>query len=84
MTISVGNNFYDPASVTVTTGSTVTWSWASGGSHTVTFEDGQGSSAVQSSGEINRTFNVSGNFRFRCTLHSTNYSSGMVGSVVVQ
>jgi plastocyanin len=50
----------------------------------VTFEDGQGSSSVQNSGQIDRTFNTVGNFRFRCTVHSGNFTSGMVGSVMVQ
>jgi plastocyanin len=84
VTIRVRDNFYDPASVTVSAGSTVTWMWASAGSHSVTFEDNQGSSAIQNSGEIDRTFNVPGTFRFRCQVHSSNFTAGMIGSVVVQ
>ena len=52
--------------------------------HSVTFEDGQGGAPVQSSGAIDRTFNTAGTFRFRCTVHSGNFTSGMIGSVIVQ
>ena len=78
------DNFYDPANLTVSVGATVTWTWMSGGSHSVTFEDGQGSAPVQNTGTLDRTFNTAGTFRFRCTVHSGNFTSGMIGSVMVQ
>jgi len=37
-TVTVGNNFYSPATLSVATGTTVTWQWADGDvQHTVTF-----------------------------------------------
>ena len=78
------DNFYSPSSVTVTVGTTVTWTWTGFGSHSVTFEDGLGSSGVQNTGQIDRTFNTVGTFRFRCTVHSGNFTSGMIGSVKVE
>ena len=78
------DDFFDPASIMVTSGSTVTWTWRGGNIHNVTFEDGQGSAGDQSSGTHSRTFGAAMTFRYRCTNHSTSFTSGMVGSVIVQ
>jgi plastocyanin len=83
--VSVRNDFFDPATVTRSPGSNVVWAWNSGGTqHNVTFEDGMGSSATQGSGTHSRTFASAGTFRYRCTIHSGDFDSGMVGSVEVQ
>ncbi len=82
--VSVRNDFFDPADVTRGTG-TVVWAWNSGGrGHNVTFEDGIGNSTTQGSGTHSRTFSAAGTFRYRCTIHSSDFNSGMVGSVEVQ
>jgi hypothetical protein len=73
-----------PAPPPPSRGSEVTWTWRGGTQHNVTFEDGNGSSSSQTSGTHDRTFSATGTFRYRCTLHSGNFTSGMVGSVVVQ
>lgn len=52
--------------------------------HNVTFEDGQGSSTTKMSGTHDRAFPGTGTFRYRCTIHSTSFTSGMVGAIVVQ
>ena len=62
---------------------TVTWTWRGSDTHNVTFEDGQGSSGTQVSGTHGRQFPTAGTFRYRCTIHSTTFTSGMVGSVRV-
>jgi plastocyanin len=82
--VDVKDNFFDPSSITVTGGTTVTWTWRGSGTHNVTFEDGQGSSLSQASGSHSRTFGTTGTVRYRCTIHSSSFTSGMVGSVVVQ
>jgi hypothetical protein len=81
--ISVSSNQFNPSQLTVSTGTTVTWNFQSG-PHNVTFQDNQGSSGDQSSGSHDRTFNAAGTFRFRCTRHSSDFTSGMSGSIVVQ
>jgi plastocyanin len=80
----VEDSQYDPTSVTIARGSTVTWTWQGALQHSVTFEDGVGSANLRTSGTLDRTFNTAGTFRFRCTAHSSTFSGGMVGSVVVQ
>ena len=82
--VSVCDNFFAPAASTIAVGATVTWTWRGANQHNVTFEDGQGSSATQTSGTHARTFPASGTFRYRCTIHSTDFNTGMVGSVTVQ
>ncbi|MGE0554079.1 MAG: plastocyanin/azurin family copper-binding protein [Gemmatimonadales bacterium] len=80
----VRDNRFDPVAVSVGASSTVTWTWRGINTHNVTFEDGQGSSTTKTAGTHQRAFGSAGTFRYRCTIHSTNFDSGMVGSVVVQ
>ena len=80
--VSVGNNFFNPANVTINVNDQVTWTWSAGSfSHNTT---GPGtpplwSSPTQSSGTFSRVFTTAGTFAYRCTLHI-----GMNGSVTVQ
>lgn len=76
--VSVQNDFFSPPNIQVAVGTTVTWTWNSGGNlHNVTFADA--ASGNLGSGTFTRTFNTAGTFAFHCTLHS-----GMTGSVLVQ
>lgn len=52
-------------------------------SHDVTFEDG-GAVTPAVWGLASRTFSASGTYRYRCTLHSTSFTEGEVGSVTVR
>jgi len=79
-TVTVGNNCFSPAALSVAAGTTVTWSWAAGAvEHNVTFDDGQ-SSATQSSGSFPRTFSAAGAYPYHCTIHG---AAAMSGSVTV-
>jgi len=82
--VDVRDNLFSPSAVTVTREATVTWTWRGSDIHNVVFEDGQGSSTQKASGTHARTFAGAGAFRYRCTLHSTSFTSGMVGSVQAQ
>jgi plastocyanin len=76
--VSVQNDVFSPPNIQVAVGTTVTWTWNSGGNlHNVTFADT--SSGNLGSGTFTRTFNTAGTFAFHCTLHP-----GMTGSVLVQ
>lgn len=81
-TITVTNNNFTPSSVTVRTGSTVTWTWNSSNvAHNVNF-GGAGGAPTNipntTSGSVDRTFDQAGVFNYQCTLHA-----GMTGSVTV-
>jgi plastocyanin len=77
----VQDNEYNPATVNITTGTTVVWTWASGNynQHSVTFNDGVTSSTSKMSGTHSRTFQSAGTFSYYCDVHGTT----MAGSVVV-
>jgi plastocyanin len=68
---------------TVAVNTTVTWTWQGGANHTVTFQDGP-ASALQASGTYTRTFGTAGTYAYRCTVHSSNFTTGMVGTIVVR
>ena len=83
-------NLFDSANVTVPAGRTVAWLFgecASARAHNVTFEDDPDpptSSPTQYPVRHFRTFATPGVYRYRCTLHSTDFTHGEVGTVVVQ
>lgn len=79
MQVSVGDNFYNPSSVTVSVGDTVVWTWMGANQHTVTFDDGPGSS-TQASGSFQRVFTAAGTFPYHCLVHGV----AMSGTVIVQ
>ena len=75
-----------PTSVTSTASHRVIiWGFA-GGPHNVTWEDATAPSGDRSSGTYQRDFTgvATGIKRFRCTIHSTSFTVGMVGQVDVQ
>jgi plastocyanin len=83
-TVRVNSNNFSPVQVTPDTTGTVVWVWNSGGTaHNVTFEDAITGSGNKTSGTFSHTFSADGSYRYRCTNHSTNFTSGMAGVVVV-
>jgi plastocyanin len=73
-------NSFDPKSVTITRGGTVTWTFAT--LHNVTFDTqgAPGNIADKSSGAAALTFPNAGTFNYHCTIHG----QGMNGTIVVQ
>jgi plastocyanin len=77
--VTVQNNYFDPAAVTVHAGNSVLWVWP-GSVHNIAFFDpdapgGCGNLVV---GDCQRTFNTIGTYSYTCTLHA-----GMDGQVNV-
>lgn len=78
--VTVANNNFTPRCTTVATGTTVTWTWDSGGQvHNVTFPAGA-SSSDQGSGTFQRAFPAAGTFTYQCTIHG----ASMSGEIRVQ
>lgn len=78
-------HLFSPDSVAVQAGESVGWDW-SGVVHSVVFEDHP--SPPVSSVELHRrrhlrTFDAPGTYRYRCTVHSSDFEDGMVGRVIV-
>jgi plastocyanin len=72
---------FNPASVTIARGGTVTWTNGLNESHNVIFAQAAGAPAnvpEHTSGSNSRTFSSSGTFNYQCTIHP------MAGQVVVQ
>lgn len=77
--ITVGSNFFSPASQTINAGDTVVWTWQSG-VHNVTFPTNALASAnLGPTSTFTTTFNTPGTFAYVCTLHF-----GQTGTITVQ
>jgi plastocyanin len=78
-----GAAVFSPATQTLASKKPVTFIWG-GGPHNVTWEDNAPASGDKSSGTYTRDFTTAfGAYRFRCTIHSLDYSNGMVGQINV-
>jgi plastocyanin len=79
--VTVRDNFFQAASVTVSrgaTGATVRWTWAGSTLHNVTFDAGAPHSPSRSSGTFSRTFSNTGEFTYFCSIHGRSVMSGVV------
>ena len=93
--VTLVNSTFSPNSITVPSGTTVTWKWndCSGGdgygggnqtcvTHQIAFDDGSGlKSESQDQGTFSRMFASKGTFKYHCVIHQ---AIGMTGQVVVQ
>jgi len=93
--VKLTTDAFTPTHITVSKGSTVTWTWDSctnspdpygygGGTttcvaHNVAFDDGT-TSGTQSTGTFTRQFAATGTFKYHCSIHGT----AMSGEVDVQ
>ena len=79
VTVSITDNVFTPASVTVPRNRAVRWTNNGGTAHTVTADDASfESNSIAPGGTFQRTFTVAGTFGYHCTIHP-----GMTGSVTV-
>ena len=82
-TVTIADNAFGPAAVTVSPGGTVTWIWAGVNQHNVQWASGPGTlpagSTTQASGTpYTVTFSDVGTYQFQCSVHSN-----MSGTVFV-
>ena len=83
MSVTIRDFFFDPASILVSSGAMVTWTWAGNSSHNVTFASSQ--VATPSDTQATGTFQVvmptaAGEYTYQCSIHP----SQMNGTVTVQ
>lgn len=80
--MTVSNDRFDPSAISITKGTTVTWTWSSDAvTHNVTFSDSNisGSDNLGAGATFSKTFPNAGTFSYHCTLHA-----GMSGTITVQ
>lgn len=83
--VAVGNDFFQPTSITVTAGTTVTWTWNAGAaSHSVQSLGSPSfmSSSIMAGGGSTYSvkFNTPGTYQYDCAVHGV----AMSGTVIVQ
>ena len=86
LSVSIVDNAFNPANGPLLSGGQVTWTWNGSLMHNVTFEDSVTNSTTKTTGTHQRTFPTvtsSTTFRYRCTVHAANFTTGMVGQIVV-
>jgi plastocyanin len=74
-TVSMGDNFYSPASVSIAVGDTVTWSNNGQAQHSATANNGSFDTGVFGpGGSRSHTFTRAGTFSYFCTVHGQSQS----------
>jgi len=78
--IGISGFAFNPATIRIAKGTTVTWTQKDSTKHSATSDDGVFDSPLLSKGETySRTFNEAGTFEYHCTPHSS-----MKGKVIVE
>jgi plastocyanin len=78
--VSIVNMSFSPASLTVTAGTTVTWTNNDNMTHTVTADDNSFDSGNITIGtKFSKVFSTAGTYTYHCTIHPT-----MKGSIIVK
>ncbi len=81
-TVNLTDYAFNPPSLTITRGTTVTWNNTSGLAHTSTSDNGAWDTGnIAAGSSATTTFNTAGTFSYHCTYHA---AMGMVGSITVQ
>ncbi|HET7001380.1 MAG TPA: cupredoxin family copper-binding protein [Puia sp.] len=79
-TVSIVNMSFTPATLTVSVGTTVTWTNNDGMTHTVTSDaSGFDSGDITMGSKYSKVFSVAGTYAYHCTIHPA-----MKGTIVVK
>lgn len=93
--VTIQDNQFEPPTVTITAGDSVTWTHAGENPHSVTADDGSFDSSpdcsttateecMQNGDTFTQEFPLAGTFRYHCKIHGGPGGSGMSGTVVVE
>jgi plastocyanin len=77
--IDISGFAFNPATITIPAGSTVTWTNSDSATHTITADDGTWDSGAVANGKTySRTFDTAGTYKYHCAVHPS-----MTGTVIV-
>lgn len=83
--VSINNTQFEPKTLTVTKGATVTWTNKEAKPHTVTADDNSFSSKVMKETETySYKFEKPGTYAYHCAFHGGNAGKGMAGTIIVK
>ncbi len=83
-TVEVADNSFQPGTVTVEPGGSVTWNTTGNNPHTITAEDGSFDQSVGNGATFEHTFESAGTYAYYCKIHGAPGGVGMSGTVVVE
>lgn len=82
--VTLSNNQYSPAKLTVAVGATVTWTNKEAKPHTATADDNSfASKALKENETFSFKFDKPGAYAYHCAFHGGNGGKGMAGTIVV-
>jgi plastocyanin len=86
--VSVVNNSFSPSALTITAGTTVTWTWVTSARQHNVAPDGvvptRSGPLIDGPAQYNFRFDTPGTYRYYCELHGGPGGSGMSGTITVQ
>lgn len=83
--VTINSTQYEPKTLTVTKGTTVTWTNKEAKPHTVTADDNSFASKVMKESEtFSYKFDQPGTYAYHCAFHGGNAGKGMAGTVIVK
>lgn len=84
-TVTIANFAFGPDTLTIKTGTTVTWRNNEDAPHTVTADDDSFSSSTLGQGDsFSFTFDSPGTYDYHCQFHGGTGHTGMSGTIVVE
>jgi len=87
LTVSVRDNVFSPQVDSISAGDSVTFTWQGSQPHDLIFQDSvhiANVSSPQTAGSVRRGFALPGIYKYRCTIHSSDFNTGsMVGTIAV-
>ncbi len=85
MTVNLKNTAFDPKTLSVSAGTTVTWTNQDSLTHTVTADDGSFDSKDLTKGAtFTFTFSKPGTYAYYCVYHGGKGGTGMAGTITVK
>ena len=77
--VSIDNFAYNPSELTVSAGTTVTWTNNQQVTHTITFDDGSLNQQIVPGATVQKTFSTAGEFTYHCAIHPS-----MKGKIIIK